>query len=55
MAPEVDDLHGRQGIYRAPMLYRVRRYVAVPDKLAAFHDFFNDHLLPIQARHGHDS
>ena len=42
----------RQGIYRACMLYRVRRYVAVPENLAAFHDFFNDHLLPIQARHG---
>lgn len=34
------------------MLYRVRRYVAVPEKLATFHDFFNDHLLPVQVRHG---
>ena len=34
------------------MLYRVRRYVAVPEKLAAFHDFFNGYLLPIQVRHG---
>lgn len=34
------------------MLYRVRRYVAVPENLAAFHDFFNGHLLPIQVRHG---
>ena len=34
------------------MLYRVRRYVAVPNRLAAFHDFFHDHLLPIQVRHG---
>ncbi len=34
------------------MLYRVRRYDAVPDKLAAFHDFFNNHLLPVQIRHG---
>jgi hypothetical protein len=34
------------------MLYRVRRYAALPEKLAAFHDFFNGHLLPIQVRHG---
>jgi NIPSNAP len=34
------------------MLYRVRRYVAVPERLAAFHDFFNAHLLPVQVRHG---
>ena len=34
------------------MLYRVRRYVAVPKRLADFHDFFHDHLLPIQVRHG---
>lgn len=34
------------------MLYRVRRYVAVPENLGAFHDFFNGHLLPVQVRHG---
>ena len=34
------------------MLYRVRRYAALPDKLAAFHDFFNGYLLPVQTRHG---
>jgi len=34
------------------MLYRVRRYVAVPERLAAFHDFFNGYLLPVQLRHG---
>lgn len=34
------------------MIYRVRRYVAVPEQLEAFHDFFNERLLPIQVRHG---
>ena len=34
------------------MLYRVRRYVAVPERLEAFRDFFHGHLLPIQVRHG---
>lgn len=34
------------------MLYRVRRYVAVPENLGAFHDFFNGYLLPVQVRHG---
>jgi hypothetical protein len=34
------------------MLYRIRRYAALPEKLAAFHDFFNGYLLPIQVRHG---
>jgi hypothetical protein len=34
------------------MLYRVRRYAAVPEQLAAFHDFFNGYLLPVQVRHG---
>ena len=43
---------GLGGIYRASMLYRVRRYAAVPEKLAAFHEFFNDYLLPVQVRHG---
>ena len=42
----------KQGIYGARMLYRVRRYAAVPDRLAAFHDFFHGHLLPIQVRYG---
>ncbi len=34
------------------MIYRVRRYAAVPERLAAFHDFFNGYLLPVQVRHG---
>ena len=34
------------------MLYRIRRYAALPEKLAAFHDFFNVYLLPVQVRHG---
>ena len=34
------------------MLYRIRRYTAVPENAAAFHDFFNRHLLPVQQRHG---
>lgn len=34
------------------MLYRIRRYVAVPETLTAFHDFFNRYLLPVQLRHG---
>jgi hypothetical protein len=34
------------------MLYRIRRYVAVPGKLPAFHEFFNAYLLPVQLRHG---
>ena len=34
------------------MLYRVRRYVAIPERLSAFHEFFHAHLLPIQVRHG---
>ena len=34
------------------MLYRIRRYVAVPGTLAAFHEFFNSYLLPVQLRHG---
>ena len=36
----------------AAVFYVVRRYVAVPERLAAFHDFFNGYLLPIQVRHG---
>jgi hypothetical protein len=34
------------------VLYRIRRYVAVPENLSAFHAFFRDHLLPVQLRHG---
>ncbi len=34
------------------MLYRMRIYRAVPQNLAAFHEFFRQHLLPIQLRHG---
>jgi hypothetical protein len=34
------------------MLYRIRRYVAVPENLSAFNEFFNAHLLPVQLRHG---
>jgi len=34
------------------VIYRIRRYVAVPGQLRAFHDFFNECLLPIQVRHG---
>ncbi len=34
------------------MVYRIRRYAAVPESLAAFHDFFNCYLLPVQLRHG---
>ena len=34
------------------MIYRLRIYKAVPERLPAFHDFFRDHLLPIQERHG---
>ena len=34
------------------VIYRLRIYKAVPENLAAFHDFFRDHLLPVQERHG---
>ena len=34
------------------MIYRLRIYKAVPERLSAFHDFFREHLLPIQERHG---
>ncbi|MEJ7803676.1 MAG: NUDIX domain-containing protein [Candidatus Limnocylindria bacterium] len=34
------------------MIYRMRIYQAIPDKLPEFHRFFNEHLLPIQVRHG---
>jgi NIPSNAP len=34
------------------MLYRMRIYQAVAANLPAFHDYFREHLLPIQQRHG---
>ena len=34
------------------MLYRIRRYAAVPESLPAFHEFFRTQLLPVQLRHG---
>lgn len=34
------------------MIYRMRIYQAVPAHLPAFHDFFLEHLLPVQERHG---
>lgn len=34
------------------MLYRIRRYAAVPENADAFHEFFNRYLLPVQRRHG---
>lgn len=34
------------------MLYRIRRYRAVPENLPAFHAFFHAYLLPVQLRHG---
>jgi hypothetical protein len=34
------------------MLYRIRRYAAVPENAESFHEFFNGHLLPVQRRHG---
>jgi hypothetical protein len=34
------------------VIYRLRIYKAVPENLPAFHDFFREHLLPIQERHG---
>jgi NIPSNAP len=34
------------------VVYRLRIYQAVPEKLAAFHQFFREQLLPIQLRHG---
>ena len=34
------------------MIYRMRTYVADPANLGAFHQFFREHLLPIQQRHG---
>jgi len=34
------------------VLYRMRIYRAVPENLAAFHNFFREYLLPVQLRHG---
>ena len=34
------------------MVYRIRRYAAVPERPPAFHDFFNSYLLPVRLRHG---
>ena len=34
------------------MLYRMRIYQAVPANLAAFNDYFQEYLLPVQQRHG---
>ena len=34
------------------MYYRMRTYRAVPEHLELFHQFFREHLLPIQLRHG---
>ena len=34
------------------MIYRMRIYNAVQENLPVFHRFFQEHLLPIQLRHG---
>lgn len=34
------------------MLYRMRIYHAMPENLAAFHEFFRAYLLPVQLCHG---
>ena len=34
------------------MIYRMRIYQAVRENLPAFHQFFREHLLPVQLRHG---
>ena len=34
------------------MIYRMRIYRAVEDRLPTFHEFFEDCLLPVQLRHG---
>jgi hypothetical protein len=34
------------------VIYRLRIYKAVPENLTVFHDFFREHLLPVQERHG---
>ena len=34
------------------MVYRMRTYQAIPEKLQVFHRYFHDLLEPIYARHG---
>lgn len=38
--------------YNPRMIYRMRTYRAIPEKLEAFHRYFHDRLQPIYARHG---
>jgi len=34
------------------LIYRMRIYDTVPENLPLFHEFFREHLLPVQLRHG---
>jgi hypothetical protein len=34
------------------VIYGIRRYQSLPETADAFHDFFNNYLLPVQRRHG---
>jgi hypothetical protein len=34
------------------VIYRMRTYTAIPDRLDDFTAFFLEHLLPVQLRHG---
>ena len=34
------------------MIYRLRTYQVVPENLGRFNEFFEQHLLPTQLRHG---
>jgi predicted GNAT superfamily acetyltransferase len=34
------------------MIYRMRTYQAIPEKLRVFHRYFHDFLEPIYTRHG---
>jgi hypothetical protein len=34
------------------VIYRMRVYQAIPEKLAEFHRFFHEYLLPTQIRYG---
>ena len=34
------------------MIYRMRVYDTVRENLQVFHEFFRDHLLPVQLHHG---
>jgi hypothetical protein len=36
----------------ARVIYRMRVYDTVRENLQVFHEFFRDHLLPVQLRHG---